>query len=265
MDRRVVAGLDVLGWGEETAKPLLFWHGMGAMNAGALMLNEAGPQWAESGLRVIAPNAPGFGQSPPAVDYSVRSMAARAVAVLDELGLERLSFVGYSWGGRVGLRLPPNRIEALVLLDTGYAAQSDYGTVEELQASLAVAWPTWESWNEFLEAAREHMTPSAASTERLRAACVERDGKIVPRLDPRIVAAALGAIRTEPDGEWWASWRETPILLLTRAEPDEADLAAFASALPQVEVHRVPHAGHDVLSDNPEFVVPQVARFLGLS
>src|SRR4051794_12878550 len=99
MDRQVVAGLDVLAWGKETAPPLLFWHGMGPMNAGALMLNEAGPRWGDLGLRVLAPNAPGFGQSPPADDYSVRSMATRAVAVLDELGYERLPFVGYSWGG----------------------------------------------------------------------------------------------------------------------------------------------------------------------
>ena len=232
------------------------------MNPGALMLNEVGPQWAESGFRVLAPSAPGFGQSPPVDDYSVRSMAASAVAVLDALGLERLSFVGYSWGGRVGLRLPPDRVEALVLLDTGYAAQSDYGTAEELQASLAADWPTWGSWDELLTAAREHLTPTAASTERLLAAFVERDGKIVPRVDPRVVASALGAIRTEPDGEWWASWRDTPVLLLTRAEPDESDLAVFCGALPHVEVHRVPGAGHDVLSENAEFVVPRVATFL---
>ena len=154
VDRQVVAGLEVLGWGEETAQRVLFWHGMGPMSAGALMLNEAGPLWAESDLRILAPNAPGFGESPQADDYSVRSMATRAVAVLDELGIERLSFVGYSWGGRVGLRLPPSRVEALVLLDTGYAAQSDHGTAEELQASFAVDWPAWDSWDEFFTAAR---------------------------------------------------------------------------------------------------------------
>lgn len=262
IDRRVIAGLEVLGWGAETARPVLYWHGMGHMSAGALMLNEVGPQWAESGLRILAPNAPGFGQSPQADDYSVRAMATRAVAVLDELGVDRVSFVGYSWGGRVGLRLPPNRVEALVLLDTGYAAQSDYGTAEELEASFAVDWPAWDSWDELFKAAREHIAPSTASTERLQAAFVERDGRIVPRVEPRMVAAALGAIRTEPDGEWWPNWRETPILLLTRAGPDEADLDTFTAALPHVEVRRVPRAGHDVLSDNPEFVVPQVTRFL---
>lgn len=152
-----------------------------------------------------------------------------------------------------------------MLLDTGYAAQSDHGTAEELQASFALDWPTWESWDELFKAAREHIAPFAASTERLQAAFVERDGRIVPRLDPRTVAAALGAIRTEPDGEWWSNWRETPILLLTRAEPDEADLETFTAALPHVEVQRVPRAGHDVLSDNPEFVSPHVTRFLSQS
>lgn len=226
------------------------------------MLNEAAPQWAGSGLRVVAPNAPGFGESPPADDYSVRAMAARAVGVLDELGLERVSFAGYSWGARVGLRLPPERVDALVLLDAGYVPSSDFGTADEVRERFAADWPSWSGWEEFFTEAREHVTASPATEARLRAALVEREGKIVPRLDPEIAVAAFARIREEPDAEWWSRWRETPILLLTQAEPEEDALAAFLAALPQAEVQRVPNAGHDVLGDNPNVVVPLVSAFL---
>ena len=112
-----------------------------------------------------------------------------------------------------------------------------------------------------MEAAREHVTLTAQAMERLEATCVEREGRIAPRVQLEVVASALGAIRAEPDGEWWSNWREAQILLLTRAEPNEQDLAAFTDALPHANVHRVPGAGHDVLT-NPGFVIPHVTDFL---
>jgi pimeloyl-ACP methyl ester carboxylesterase len=53
-------------WGAPDGRPLVFWHGLNPF--GALQLNEAGPAWAERGFRVVAPAAPGMGESPPFED-----------------------------------------------------------------------------------------------------------------------------------------------------------------------------------------------------
>jgi 3-oxoadipate enol-lactonase len=65
---------------------------------------------------------PGHGSSPPADRaLTIDELGAAAVAVLDELELERVSFCGLSLGGMVGMwlaRRAPDRVERLVLCCT---------------------------------------------------------------------------------------------------------------------------------------------------
>lgn len=74
----------------------------------------------EAEFRVIVPDLPGFGHSEQAVpDYSTRAHARYVLALLDELGLERAHWVGYSMGGGVAIdaaRLAPGRVRSLTLL-----------------------------------------------------------------------------------------------------------------------------------------------------
>jgi pimeloyl-ACP methyl ester carboxylesterase len=263
---RNAAGLEVLEWGAENVRPLLFLHGSGPFNAGAASIATVAPTWVRAGLRVLAPNAPGFGGSPPLEpeEYSVRRISELVVRVLDELELERTAVAGFSWGGRVALRLPPERVSALVLFDIGYRPPPDFPPYQELLASYREQWPSFESWESFLQEAREFTKDTPGTEERLRAAMVERNGRIVPRLSPEIAAGTFSWIPREPDSEWWDRWRETPLLLFVATEPevDEDALASFTAALPRAEIERVENAGHDVLSDRPDAVPARVARFV---
>lgn len=74
------APLVVREWGAEDGRPLVFWHGLNPF--GSLQLNEAGPAWAARGFRVVAPAAPGGGDSPRLADddYRPSSLADRIVA-----------------------------------------------------------------------------------------------------------------------------------------------------------------------------------------
>jgi pimeloyl-ACP methyl ester carboxylesterase len=71
-----------------------------------------------SGLRVVAPDRPGYGASrQPAGGFAVNARAV--VAELDRCGIERAVLVGHSYGGGVALavaQLAPARVEALALL-----------------------------------------------------------------------------------------------------------------------------------------------------
>jgi 3-oxoadipate enol-lactonase len=72
-------------------------------------------------FRVLRYDHPGHGSSTVLGVRSVEGLAQEVVALLDELGLERVSFCGLSLGGAVGMRLAldaPERIDRLVLCCT---------------------------------------------------------------------------------------------------------------------------------------------------
>lgn len=73
--------------------------------------------------RVIAPDLFGHGDSAkPVGDYSLGAHAATLRDLLDHLGVDKVTYVGHSLGGGIGLQfgyLFPERIERLVLVGSG--------------------------------------------------------------------------------------------------------------------------------------------------
>ncbi|MFJ9779030.1 alpha/beta fold hydrolase [Amycolatopsis sp. NPDC101161] len=74
-----------------------------------------------SGLRVVAPDIPGFGDTQRPADgvYTPSHWVEHLVALLDALGLDRVSVVGNSFGGALALRLAtehPDRVDRLALM-----------------------------------------------------------------------------------------------------------------------------------------------------
>jgi pimeloyl-ACP methyl ester carboxylesterase len=71
------------------------------------------------GYRVVAPDLPGFGATPPPPQaWGVDEYATWVIAVLDRLGIERAHVIGHSNGGRVAIAMAasyPHRVARLVL------------------------------------------------------------------------------------------------------------------------------------------------------
>lgn len=76
----------------------------------------------EDRFRVVRYDIRGHGASEvPTGPYSIDDLADDVVAILDELGLQRVHFVGLSLGGMTGMRLAarhPERVDRLVALCT---------------------------------------------------------------------------------------------------------------------------------------------------
>lgn len=74
----------------------------------------------ERSVRVVRIDHRGHGGSPvPAAPYTLADLGADVLAVLDRLGLERVSYAGVSLGGMIGLWLAvhaPERIDRLVAI-----------------------------------------------------------------------------------------------------------------------------------------------------
>ncbi len=93
---------------------LLLLHGWGASKELMTPLAQR-----LTGYRTIAPDLPGFGDTPaPARAWGVDDYAAWVLRLLDRLGVARAHVVGHSNGGRVAIALAvahPDRVGRLVL------------------------------------------------------------------------------------------------------------------------------------------------------
>jgi pimeloyl-ACP methyl ester carboxylesterase len=227
---------------------------------------------------VLAPVAPGLGESPAFADpeeYRPTRLAELVVELTDQLGIEAFDYAGWSWGATIGVHLAarhPERLTALVLLDAGHTDAQDGAlwadvTLEEripqIRESLTYAFPTWD---DMLAQARERATAwRPALEERLRAGMDEREGGIVPRADPVAVAAALHWVGVERPSEQLpllGGHLDLPILLVVATRNDtSAQVERFRSAVPHASIATV-DSEHDLLAHAPDETAAVVADWL---
>jgi pimeloyl-ACP methyl ester carboxylesterase len=93
--------------------------------------------------RVLAPDLRGFGWSEaPRDGYEKENLADDVLAILDELGLERVKLVGHDWGGWVGFLLclrQPERFERFLALNILPPWTS-------MRAMAPHLWRFWYQW-----------------------------------------------------------------------------------------------------------------------
>jgi pimeloyl-ACP methyl ester carboxylesterase len=93
--------------------------------------------------RVIALDQRGFGWSEATVDgYEKENLADDVLAVLDELGLERVKLVGHDWGGWIGFLLclrEPERFQR-------YLALNILPPWTSMRAMAPHLWRFWYQW-----------------------------------------------------------------------------------------------------------------------
>ncbi len=115
--------LAVRTWGDDTLPPLLCMHGLGGqgLNFAALAKQLVRTH------RIIAPDMIGRGGSPwasdPEVEYRFEIYEAVICDLLAHFEVERLSWLGVSMGGALGIRMAggalKHQVERLVLNDVG--------------------------------------------------------------------------------------------------------------------------------------------------
>ncbi len=181
-------------WGAANAPPLVMWHGLARTCrdfddiAAALAVQ----------YRIICPDTIGRGLSQwsplPDQEYGLAFYAELARALLDQLGLHQVRWVGTSMGGAIGIKAAAStlrgRISHLVLNDIGHRiAQSAVDRIK----SYAGTPPQFDTVTELETYLRTIYTPygwqSDAQWRRMTETSVRRlpDGKITTHYDPDMV------------------------------------------------------------------------------
>jgi pimeloyl-ACP methyl ester carboxylesterase len=108
---------------EGDGSPVVLLHGFPDSSQG---WRHQVPALTAAGLRVLAPDLRGFGESdkPEGVEaYGIRHSIADVVAMLNELEIERAHVVGHDWGAAVAWLLAayvPDRVDRLVAMSVGH-------------------------------------------------------------------------------------------------------------------------------------------------
>ncbi|HEX2495646.1 MAG TPA: alpha/beta hydrolase [Gaiellaceae bacterium] len=276
--------MHVREWGSPDGRPLVFWHALGSGTSGAY-LTEVAPMLTAAGLWLLAPDAPGFGESPalPPEEYETGSVVEMVGGLLDERGIDRAILIGHSWGGTIMTAFAathPERVDGLVLVDSG---QMDYqgapgfphgksyeDLVEDARAPERTIRTTAEEFErDAQEEVRRSITPELM--EAFRAGLREEDGQLVSIVTPETRASAMYGLMGTRVTESWPAIAEAgiPILLLLATEPQETReqnqraAEAFAGRFPDAEIHFLENAGHDLFADAGPELARVVAAWVG--
>ncbi|WP_024803297.1 alpha/beta fold hydrolase [Nocardia sp. BMG51109] len=110
--------------GPATGRPVLLLHGWPQHHYAYRHLLADPP----AGLRLIAPDLPGYGWSgPPPHRWAKEDIVQDLLALLDELGVERALLVGHDWGAFVGYLMvlaDPGRFDGYLPLNMAHAWQT---------------------------------------------------------------------------------------------------------------------------------------------
>ncbi len=245
-----------MDWGAVGSPVVLAWHGLArtGRDMDELAAYLSAP---ERGFRVICPDMVGRGLSEwspdPKSEYCLEFYTRLATALVEQMGLQRLHWVGTSMGGAIGLVAAAGalrgRIERLVLNDMGpqitdsaiarirsYAGNpSSFATVSELEQYFRTIYKPYgfmtdTQWRRLAE----------TSTRRLP------DGRVTPHYDPAMVQQF---VNYPNDYDRWSEYDglQLPVLCLRGADSDllAADTALqMAQRGPRARVVTIDGCGH---------------------
>lgn len=230
--------------------------------------------------RVIALDQRGFGWSEATPGgYAKEELAADVLALLDELGLERVKLVGHDWGGYIGFLLclrAPERFERYLALNI----------VPPWASTRAMVPHLWRFWYQWLI-----LAPGIGQW-------LHTSGQFVPKVlvggsvnrepwDAATINAFSDTFR-EPDRAQAAvlmyrvfNLRETPEILAGRYADARLEvptkllfgtgdaalrpemLAGWRRHAPEMEVELVENCGHFIADEAPYLVAARAREFFG--
>jgi len=228
-------------------------------------------------LRCIVPDHIGMGASdkPPDYDYTLATRIADLEALVASCELRRIHLVVHDWGGAIGFGFAarhPQLIGRLVILNTAAFA------ADRIPARIAIcklpfigpllvrgangfAWPaTWMAMHRrslTADEKRGYLWPYGSWANRVAVSAFVRD---IPMRPSHPTWSSLQAVEHA-----LGQFRDRPILISWGGRDfcfNDHFLDRWREIFPQAGVHRIADAGHYVLDDAREEIIPRISQFL---
>jgi len=214
-------------------------------------------------FRVIAPDLPGFGQSPGTGPFTMDSVATQLNNFLDAIGVQQFVLAGLSMGGYIALAFSkkcPRRLDGLVLMDT--RAEGDTAQGKEARMKMIEAAKTSGA-----KAVSDLMLPKLLASESIQKR-PELAGKLRQIMESQKVETierALLAMRNREDYTDHLPSIADPTLIVV-GENDAITPPAMSEAMHRAirksELVIVKGSGHMSPMEQPEQVNQALRRFL---
>jgi pimeloyl-ACP methyl ester carboxylesterase len=224
------------------------------------------PAIAAAGYRAVAPDLPGFGDSPADRSGTWERQVEAVERFRRSLGLERLVLIVHDWGGLIGLRWAcdhPDAVTALVITDTGFFPDGKWhGLAKSLQTEGEGEQLVENMNRELFGAALRQISPSVPDE------AIDQYFKVFGDADRR--ASQLELYRSgdfsklEPYRGKLAALG-VPTLIVWGAQDEFARVAGgrrFNEEIPGSRLIVLENAGHFLTEDAPERVAHEIAGFL---
>jgi len=256
--------LRVQDWGSGSDVCLLL-HGFGD---GSYVWNRFAPSIARL-FRTLAVDLRGHGESSwdPTGRYPVESHVADVLGVIETLSLRRLIVIGHSLGGDIAVRIAAARLShvvGLVVVDFGPDPIPD--GVARVRSDFNESMRTWGSVDEYASWLSERRPLVDAEIIQNLAAGALRpvlNGGFRPKSDPAMGQDDGADDRAEV---WPLLERIACPVLVVRGIGSAVFSGRTARQMERVlrngYVHVVDHAGHAVMSDNPDGFADALSPFL---
>jgi pimeloyl-ACP methyl ester carboxylesterase len=248
-------------WGAEHAEVVIAWHGLARTGRDMDDIAEhLSQRW-----RVLCPDTIGRGLSQwsrePEREYCLAFYVRLAVALLDQLGIERCHWIGTSMGGAIGTLAAAGplrgRIRRLILNDNG--PQLAPAAIERIRAyaGTPAAFDTVSELEQYFRGVyKPYGRMSDAQWRRLTETSVRRlpDGRVTPHYDPAMV---MQFTHHDDDYDLWDAWDtlDLPVLCLRGIDSDLL-LRETADAMrkrgPRSVVVEIAGCGHAPALNTPE-------------
>ncbi|MBV9566241.1 MAG: alpha/beta hydrolase [Bradyrhizobium sp.] len=227
---------------------------------------------------LIAPDFPGFGQSdapaPTSYTYTFDQLAKTTGDFLDQLGIDRCTFLLHDYGGPVGFRVMltrPERVQALIVQNANAYAEG----LGAKWTGIAKYWAdpkahpdvvdTFMSW----AATEQRHTLGTSHPERYNPDTWTDEFAHLSRPGQREIQGALlydyrTNVASYPAWQAWLRARKPPTLVAWgRNDPSfiAAGGDAYGRDLPDAEIHQL-DAGHFALDEQNDEIARLILEFM---
>lgn len=257
--------------------PALLLHGVPQTS---LVWRELMPELARD-RRVLAPDLKGLGESQVRGPYDIPTLVSELVALVEAEHDGPLDVVGHDWGGALAIALcaaRPDLVRRLVVVNAPYrevdlrrawhmplfalpvVPEVMFATLGDRFWNMVFDW-AWKGPRQLEPELRQHYLEAYNNRDRVEAMLAYYRGTVRPRL-AALPKRALHKLRSKPISAPRARPSEALVVWGTRDPAFPTRIGEGVARELGAELVLAEGSGHFPVEENPELVIPAIARFL---